>query len=287
MQLNAIVVKFKLHNIAICDNLISQGENNMAQTNNSIPVQRQQWIMDYLSNHDSISIKETAELCKVSEATARRDLDELALSGVLERSHGGATLHHGTGIEIFHAEKMKVMIPEKLSIAKAAVELVRDGDSIFLDSGTTTFILAEQLASFKRLTVVTNNLDIAYSTRLDTSSIMIVTGGIRRDGYSVLVGDIGEDFIRKLYVDIAFLGADAVSANSGIYNSNFMEIGIKKSILSSGKKKVLLVDHHKFTQKALTKVCDLEELDYIITDSGIGEDDQKILEEKVPHLIVV
>lgn len=259
----------------------------MAQTSNSIPVQRQQWIMDYLSNHDSISIKEAAELCKVSEATARRDVDEMALSGILERSHGGAALHHGTGFEIFHAEKLKVMVPQKLSIAKAAVELIRDGDSIFLDSGTTTYILSEQLAAFKRLTVITNNLDIAYSTRLDTSSTMIVTGGIRRDGYSVLVGDIGEDFIRKLYVDIAFLGADAVSANSGIYNSNFMEIGIKKSILSSGKKKVLLVDHQKFSQKALAKVCNLEELDYVITDNGIEEEDRKLLEEKVPHLIVV
>ncbi len=259
----------------------------MTQITNSIPVQRQQWIMEYLEGNDSISIKEAANLCNVSEATARRDLDDMALAGLVDRSHGGASLHKGTGFEIFHAEKMKVMIPEKMRIAKAAAQLIRDGDSIFLDSGSTTFILAEQLLNMQRLTVVTNNLDIAYSTRLDTSSSMIVTGGVRRDGYSVLVGDIGEEFIRKLCVDIVFLGADAISAKSGVYNSNFLEIGIKKSILESGKKRVLLADHQKFSQKALTKVCEISELDFIITDNGISDEDRKILEDKVPHVIVV
>lgn len=259
----------------------------MTQTNNSIPAGRQQKIMDFLASNDSISIKEAAELCRVSEATARRDLDEMALTGLLERTHGGAVLHRGTGFEFFHAEKMNVMIPEKKKIAKAAAELVRDGDSIFLDSGTTAYILAECLINIKRLTIVTNNLDIAYAAKLDPTSTMIVTGGVRRDGYSVLVGDIGEEFIKKLYVDIAFLGADAINVENGVFNSNFVEIGIKKSILNSGKKKVLIADHSKFSQKALTKVCNIEDFDCIITDAGIEEEKQKILEEKVPRLIVV
>lgn len=259
----------------------------MTQSNNSIPAKRQQKIMEYLNAAESISIKEAAELCQVSEATARRDLDDMALAGYVERSHGGAVLHRGTGFEVIHAEKKKVMIPEKMRITKAAVEMICDGDSIFLDSGTTTYLLAERLASFKRLTVITNNLDIAYSIRLDPSSTMIVTGGIRRDGYSVLSGDIGEELIRKLCVDIIFLGADAVDAKSGVFNSNFMEIGIKKSIVHSGKKKVLLADHKKFAQQALAKVCDLEEFDCIITDDGISDEDVKIMTRKVAQLIVV
>lgn len=259
----------------------------MNQTNNSIPAGRQQKILDFLSGSDSISIKEAAELCCVSEATARRDLDDMALAGLLERTHGGAILHRGTGFEAIYTEKKSVMIPEKKRIAKAAAELIRDGDSIFLDSGTTAYMLAEQLSTVKRLTVITNNLDIAYAVRLDPTSIMIVTGGVRRDGYSVLVGDIGEELIKKLYVDIAFLGADAVNVDKGVFNSNFMEIGMKKSILNSGKKRVLISDCSKFSQKALTKVCDIEDFDCIITDEGIGEEKRKVLEEKVPHLIVV
>lgn len=259
----------------------------MTQTTNSIPAQRQQLIADYLTAQFSITIKEAAELCNVSEATARRDIDELAAAGLLERTHGGAVLHKGTGVEEMHAEKMKVMIPEKTRIAKEAAKLIKDGDSIFLDSGTTTLMLAQQLQGFQKLTVVTNNLDIAGTTKLDTSSTMIVTGGIRRDGYSVLVGHIAEELVQKLCVDIIFLGADAISPRNGVFNTNFMEIGIKKSIVASGRKRVLISDHSKFEQKALAKVCDIEEFDTIITDDGIDSSTREILEKKIPNLIVV
>ena len=248
----------------------------MTQFTTSIPAQRQQQISDYLKSKFSISIKEASELCNVSEATARRDLDDMAAAGLLERTHGGAVLHKGTGFEEYHDEKMKAMIPEKTRIAREAVRLIKDGDSIFLDSGTTTLLL-----------VVTNNLDIASTVKLDNSSTMIVTGGVRRDGYSVLIGDIAEELVRKLYVDIAFVGADAVNSKSGVYNSNFMEIGIKKSMIASGKRTVLLADHSKFKQKALAKICDIEEFDTIITDSGIEKETREYLDKKIPHLIVV
>ena len=82
----------------------------MVQTNNSIPAGRQQRIMDFLTVNDSISIKEAAELCNVSEATARRDLDDMALTDLVERTHGGAILHRGTGFEAIHSEKQTVMV---------------------------------------------------------------------------------------------------------------------------------------------------------------------------------
>lgn len=154
----------------------------MTQFTTSIPAQRQQQISDYLKSKFSISIKEASELCNVSEATARRDLDDMAAAGLLERTHGGAVLHKGTGFEEYHDEKMKAMIPEKTRIAREAVKLIKDGDSIFLDSGTTTLLLGQQLEGIKKLTVVTNNLDIASTVKLDNSSTMIVTGGVRRDG---------------------------------------------------------------------------------------------------------
>ena len=223
----------------------------------------------------------------VSEATVRRDLDELASTGKIERTHGGAVLHTGTGFEWQHAEKMQEMIPEKKRIAIAAKKLIEDGDSLFLDTGTTTYLLAEELKEKKRLTVVTNNLDIAYTTELDATSTMIITGGIRRDGYSSLVGDIAADLVRKLYVDVSFIGADAVSVGNGVFNTNFNEIGIKKSGIESGKRKVLLADSSKFSRKALAKICDLQEFDIIITDSGIDEAQLRILKEKIARVIIV
>ena len=219
----------------------------MEEINICIPAQRQQQILEYLQSHKSITIRKAAEIFMVSEATVRRDLDELASTGKIERTHGGAVLHTGTGFEWQHAEKMQEMIPEKKRIAIAAKKLIEDGDSLFLDTGTTTYLLAEELKEKKRLTVVTNNLDIAYTTELDATSTMIITGGIRRDGYSSLVGDIAADLVRKLYVDVSFIGADAVSVGNGVFNTNFNEIGIKKSGIESGKRKVLLADSSKFS----------------------------------------
>ena len=259
----------------------------MEEINICIPAQRQQQILEYLQSQKSITIRKAAEIFMVSEATVRRDLDELASTGKIERTHGGAVLHTGTGFEWQHAEKMQEMIPEKKRIAIAAKKLIEDGDSLFLDTGTTTFLLAEELKEKKRLTVVTNNLDIAYTTELDATSTMIITGGIRRDGYSSLVGDIAADLVRKLYVDVSFIGADAVSVGNGVFNTNFNEIGIKKSGIESGKRKVLLADSSKFSRKALAKICDLQEFDIIITDSGIDEAQLRILKEKIARVIIV
>ncbi|WP_315575089.1 DeoR/GlpR family DNA-binding transcription regulator [Oribacterium parvum] len=259
----------------------------MEEINICIPAQRQQQILEYLQSQKSITIRKAAEIFMVSEATVRRDLDELASTGKIERTHGGAVLHTGTGFEWQHAEKMQEMIPEKKRIAIAAKKLIEDGDSLFLDTGTTTYLLAEELKEKKRLTVVTNNLDIAYTTELDATSTMIITGGIRRDGYSSLVGDIAADLVRKLYVDVSFIGADAVSVGNGVFNTNFNEIGIKKSGIESGKRKVLLADSSKFSRKALAKICDLQEFDIIITDSGIDEAQLKILKEKIARVIIV
>ena len=259
----------------------------MEEINICIPAQRQQQILEYLQSQKSITIRKAAEIFMVSEATVRRDLDELASTGKIERTHGGAVLHTGTGFEWQHAEKMQEMIPEKKRIAIAAKKLIEDGDSLFLDTGTTTYLLAEELKEKKRLTVVTNNLDIAYTTELDATSTMIITGGIRRDGYSSLVGDIAADLVRKLYVDVSFIGADAVSVGNGVFNTNFNEIGIKKSGIESGKRKVLLADSSKFSRKALAKICDLQEFDIIITDSGVDEAQLRILKEKIARVIIV
>ena len=259
----------------------------MNQTVNTIPAKRQQNIMEYLLSRYSITIKEAAELCQVSESTARRDLDEMASQGLIERTHGGAVIERGTGLEKEYSEKMKLMIPEKTQIASAAAGLIRNGNSIFLDSGTTTLLLAKQLQMYKNLTVITHNLDIAYHVKLDQTSSLVVTGGIRRDGYNVLVGEIAEEMVNKLSVDFAFLGADAINPKWGVFDSSFLELGIKRSGIASARRRILLCDHTKFMRKALTKICDIEEFDTLITDEGVPEEAKEILTSKIKNLIIV
>ena len=230
---------------------------------------RQQAILAYVNEEGSASIRQLSDMLAVSEATVRRDLDDLAAAGLINRTHGGAMRVSGTSFERKHSEKMGLMLEEKRKIAMKAASLVRNGDSVFLDSGTTTFFVARSLAHHTDLTVITNNLEVASSVEFHPSSSLIVTGGVRRDNYSVLVGSLTEDTIKSLHADICFLGCDAVDPEQGVFNTNYLELGIKKQIVECGRLVVLVADHSKFQQKALTKVCDLSDLDVLITDSGL------------------
>lgn len=254
---------------------------------NSIPAERQKQIVEFIENHGSAQIKELADYQNVSEATIRRDLDELAASGVIERTHGGAiVIDKSTSFEHKYSEKMNLMLTEKCSIAKAACGLVRDGDTIFLDSGTTTYFIAQNLGNFKNLTVITHDLQIGNTAVLDPTSTLIVTGGIRREGFSVLVGSLTENFIKELKVNMVFLGADAIDVETGIYNANFLEVGIKKLLLTIGKHIVLVSDASKFSRSALAKVCGINSIDTIITDSGITDEIKEQIEENGVRLIL-
>jgi len=253
-------------------------------TADTIPGQRKQNIVDYLAIYRSITVHKASELNGVSVATARRDIDEMTEEGLCSRTHGGAVLNESISMETVHSEKRRLMVSEKHQIAMNALKMIHEGDSVFLDSGTTTYFLAKELKAYRNLTVITNNLDIAGTIELDGTSSMIVVGGMRRTEYSVTTGSVAEAFLRDLKVDLTFMGADAVDPDSGVYNSNFMELGTKRSMLECGRKTVLLVDHTKFRKKALVKICGFEAFDCIITDE-LDDRLRRKLEKNVRKLI--
>lgn len=232
---------------------------------------RQLKILDYINTAGSAQIRELTAVHDVSEATIRRDFDELARFGLVDRTHGGAVRCISTTFEREHSEKLKLMRSEKMRIASYAASLVKNGESIFLDSGTTTYFIARELNYHKDLTIITNNLDIAQSVRFDPTVSLIVTGGMRREQYSVLIGSIAEQVIRTFCVDKAFMGCDAIDAAEGVYNTNFQEVGVKQCVARCGKKTILVTDSSKFRVKALAKVCDVRDLDMIVTDDGLDE----------------
>lgn len=252
-----------------------------------IPAERHNEILDYIYRNKSAQIKELALRLNVSEATIRRDLDELAGAGKLTRTHGGAVQADGsTSFERIHSEKMQLMRGEKQRIAKAAAALIKNGDTVLLDSGTTTFLLAEALEQFEDLTVITYDLHIADMVNLHPTSSMILTGGTRRGNeYHVLAGGMVDDFIRNINVNIAFLGADAVS-EAGVTNANLSEAYTKRLLLQAGRKNVLVTDHSKFGNTALAHVCRVEDVDTVITDSGVDVETKEWLLSTGVQLII-
>lgn len=151
----------------------------------TVPAERQDMILQYIKARGSGQIKELAEFVGASEATVRRDLDELDHMGKVERTHGGAVSNRfGTSFERQHEDKLNLMQEEKLRIAQAAASYIKEGDTVFIDSGTTTYFMKNCLSDIPNLTVFTYDLIIAYALELHPTSNLFVTGGQRRPGYN-------------------------------------------------------------------------------------------------------
>lgn len=237
-----------------------------------IPAARKVFILNYIKTHGSASIKDLSVIQNVSEATIRRDLDEMSLEGKVERTRGGAILpiEKSTSFEHVYQEKAQLMITEKKAIGKYAAGHIQDGDTIFLDSGTTSLQVGMNLAKKKDLTVFTYDLFIANSIILDSTSTLIVTGGIRRNDFGVLTGPMVQNFIRDIRVSKAFLTADSVDTDFGVSNASFHEVDIKKQLIHSGRYVYLLADHSKFGKTAMAHVCSLHDINEIIVDDGLS-----------------
>ena len=258
------------------------------EKNTYIPAERQKKMMEYIEANTSAQIHELAERFHVSEATVRRDLDDLDQQGALRRTHGGAIkVDRSTSYESVYSEKISQMLDEKHRIADAAAKMVHPGDTVMIDSGTTTFFVAQALSHHENLTIITNDLYIAYQTPIHSSSTLIVTGGTRRQGRQELVGTVTENFIRDTHVDIAFIGVDGIDLTGGATNANFAEVGVKRLMLHSATHSVIVADHTKFGRVALARICDLTEADMILADTGVDGDMLGRLKKLGTHVMLV
>ena len=185
-----------------------------------------------------------------------------------ERQHGVTSANGEYTDDEKHPEKLE----EKHRIANSAAQMVHTGDTVLIDSGTTTFFIAQALSHHENLTIITNDLYIAYQTPLHPSSTLIVTGGTRRQGRQELVGTVTENFIRDTHVDIAFIGVDGIDLTGGATNANFAEVGVKRLMLEAASRSVIVADHSKFGRIALARICDIKEASLILTDTGIDGD---------------
>ncbi len=234
------------------------------------PIERRDKILKYIKLNKSVKIKELAFDFKVSEATVRRDLEILSLEGLVERTYGGAVIPpSSTAFERLYSEKLCIFTEEKQRIGYKAASMVKDNETLILDSGSTTYHVAKNLADLKNLTIITNDLFIASNIEFHPSTTLVVTGGVRRSGFNILMGSITEELLSQLKVNKTFLAADAVDFVQGISNATLFEASIKRLIIKAAQEVILVVDHSKFGKAALARVCSLEQLHLVITDSGV------------------
>jgi len=207
--------------------------------------------------------------------------------GICIRKRGGAIRSsQGVTLEIPYEIKRHKNINEKQRIARSAVDLIENGDTILLDAGSTTYALADLLHEKKDLTVVTHDLNIAVRLASNPTINLICTGGIARTNVYTLQGTQVVDFIRGLRVDKSFIGADTIHEDGTIGNVNIEEVPIKQAMIKAAKQVILLADASKFGITGFAQVAKIDEIDVLITDSGATEKDLACCKERDIYVIV-
>lgn len=229
--------------------------------------QRKQKILELLSRDQSVRVTGLCLLFQASPASIRRDLQELQEAGLLTRTHGGAITNRTAAFEPSLAEKEDCLRAEKMAIARVAMRLVQEGDTVMLDAGSTTLEIARLLRQRQGVTVLTNALNIALelvSANIDVT----LTGGTLRQKTQSLVGPITENVLAGLHVDKLFLATNGLDLRKGLTTPNVSEAQSKRAMINSAREVIVVADHSKFGCVAFSQICPLNKVHHLITDAG-------------------
>jgi DeoR family transcriptional regulator of aga operon len=241
--------------------------------------ERRRSILDIINRDGRAVVRELSRRFDTSDVTIRKDLEVLHNQGLIHRTHGGALpLQSGALLDVSLQEKEKVHRKEKERIGLVAASLVEEGQSVVLDSGTTTTAIARSLRERKHLTVITNAVNIAADLA-GTSIEVILTGGILREESFSLVGPLAEETLRSLSADIMFLGVDGIDVHFGLTTPNLLEAKVNRVMVEIARRTILVCDSSKFGRRSLSLIAPLSKIHQIITDNRIQKADLRALEE--------
>jgi DeoR family transcriptional regulator of aga operon len=241
--------------------------------------QRLSTILERLASDGSVVVTEISAELGVSAATVRRDLQLLETQRLLGRTHGGAVSNRVV-YELPLRYKTIQHAAEKKRIAAEAASRVRDGWAIGLTGGTTTTEVARALADRSDLTIVTNALNIASEIAIRPNLKLVITGGVARPQSYELVGPIAEASLAGLNLDIVFLSVDGISSRNGLTTHHELEAGTDRALIERASAVTVVADRSKIGRAAFARICSLEDVDELITDSAIDPDEAAALREQ-------
>ena len=224
-------------------------------------------ILELLAGDGALNVSELANQFEVSEATIRRDLQDLEVQHLLRRTHGGAEAR-GLSYELPMRYKAARQHDEKVRIARAAAQQVTDGMVIGLTGGTTTTEIARQLASREGLTLVTNALNIAFEMVVRPRLKVVVTGGVARSESYELVGPLAESTLVDINLDVVFVGVDGLSLESGLTTHHEVEAHTNRDLINRSRHVTAVADSSKIGRVAFARICEIERVDVLVTDTG-------------------
>ncbi len=230
--------------------------------------QRLDQIVAFLKNHPLATVEQLVEAIDASPATIRRDLIKLDDQGVISRSHGGVALKRFVPLQPTTNEKQQRFQAEKQAIARYAAALVRPGDAVVLDAGTTMLELARCLTHLP-LRVITVDLHIALLLSEFRQIEVTIIGGRIDDSSQSCIGEHGRRMLRAIYPDIAFMSCNSWSLEAGVTTPTEEKAGLKQDVIATARQKVLLADSSKYGARSLFNVSMLRDFDEVVTDSHL------------------
>ncbi len=249
-------------------------------------VSRRTAILEKLNEEGQVDINELSSEFNVSEVTIRNDLGRLENKNMLIKVRGGAIKVDRVGVDFALSDKNKYNSEEKGLIGRAAVSLIEEGDTIILDSGTTTMEIAKNLSAFQNLTVITNALNVANVLADCKAFNVIIPGGFLRKNSLSLVGTTAEDSFRGYFCDKLFLAVDGFSAVHGLSTPNVEEAHLNKIMIGISKKVIVVTDSSKFQKRSFAFIAPVSDIDVVVTDAGIDHEEKRRLENAGVQVII-
>lgn len=251
-----------------------------------LPNQRREKILEMIREDGHAKVLQLSQIFKVSEVTIRQDLEKLEADGYVAREHGGAFLKDiGLNVKKIALQNQE-HLAQKAAIAKKSLEMIDDGDTIILDSGSTTTEIAKLIGGYKNLTVITNSLNIALILGADPEINLVLTGGEFKAPTLSLTGQKAADFFNDLHVDKLFLATAGITLKSGLTYPSISDIVVKRSMIESANLTYVVADSSKIGKSSFASLGALSLIDYLIIDSDIKPDDIEMFKRHDVKMII-
>ncbi len=251
--------------------------------------ERRREIRALIEERGRVTTEELAERFHTSLVTIRGDLNALAETGLIVRTHGGA-LAHRDGEEVPIEIKQNLRHAEKVRIATAAVQMIRDGETIMLDSGSTTGEIAKQIRTLNKLhgiNVITNALNVAVTLAQAPHVRLVMLGGVLRPNSYSLSGPQAEAALAGLQADKLFLGVDSLDPEIGLMTPHLLEAQLNAQMIRAARQVVAVADSSKLLRRSLSVIAKVEQIHTLITDQGASADSVDALRQRGVEVVLV
>lgn len=248
---------------------------------------RQKFIITELEKSGFVQVLELSNLLGVSEVTIRKDLKVLESRNLLYRSHGGASLHSLLIGDRHIDEKEKIQTEEKYRIAEYAVQLLEKDDIVIIASGTTVLALARKMNDLIPLTVITPSVKVTSTLSYISNIEIIQLGGNIRKSSASSIGVYAEELLKEVMCNKLFMGVDGIDVQHGLTTSNLNEAHLNQCMMKSAQKVIIMTDSTKFERRGFGKICEINQVDMIITDKNAPSSTVQIMRDKGIEVVLV